>query len=533
MSNTVFGIDFGTTRSCVSYFNKELQDLVVISNKNGNYTPPTIIYFDPDSDDILYGDEIISNLKTTKIENLFTNIKRLIGKEIFNLDKNTRVFFNNNIIENDYFIYYKKGKKCKITLEEIIIHYLNYLKKYAMDSLNLNIQETVDVVITVPAYYNELQRSILKTCFLKCNMNVIRIVNEPTSAALYYNYLLSKKQVEQVEQVEKEHDILVFDCGGGTTDISIIHVDNEEKMYDVVEVVGDNYLGGLDVTNLLVEYFYKKIDGIVGKDKLYSECERLKCDLTFNDNSTIYIESCDFKYKVSRYLFNQICKPFFDKIQLLIKKLRIIEGTSISKVIFVGGCSNIPYLQEMFSSKFPNAKMCLDVDKDKIVSLGAVLQGVLLRDLFKKDCNFRESLLVDITHLTLGVETVGGIMCPIISKNTIIPTSRTMEFTNSSLTEDDVDINVYQGERRYVKDNFLICKCTLHNVPTVEKKLLIIKVTFSIDSDGILTIEAKLKNDENTFISITKNIKSDITLNKINENIQNAEEYKIIESEIK
>ena len=180
--------------------------------------------------------------------------------------------------------------------------------------------------------------------------------------------------------------------------------------------------------------------------------------------------------------------------------------------------------------------MCLDVDKDKIVSLGAVLQGVLLHDLFKKDCDFRESLLVDITHLTLGVETVGGIMCPIISKNTIIPTSRTMEFTNSE-NDSTIDINVYQGERRNVKDNFLICKCTLENVPKREKNSLIIKVTFSIDSDGILNVEAKLKNDENIHIKITKNIKSDITLDckrkmEIDEIIQNAEEYKIIESEI-
>lgn len=542
MNSLVLGIDFGTTTSCVSYFNKELQDLVVISNKNGNYTPPTIIYFDPDSDDILYGDDAfyVSNLKTTKMENLFTNIKRLIGKNIVNLDENTNIFFNKNIIENDYFIYYKKGECIKITLEEIIIYYLNYLKKYALESLNLNIQENINVVITVPAYYNELQRDIIKTCFLKCNMNVIRIVNEPTAASLYYSYLTSK------EQIEEEHNILVFDCGGGTTDISIIHVDNEEKMYDVVEVVGDNYLGGLDVTNLLVEYFYKKINGKVSKDKLRSECERLKCDLTYNNSSTFYIESCDFKYKVSRYLFNEICKPFFDKIQLMINRLNIVEGTlqkpdsvcqGISKVIFVGGCSNIPHLQEIFSNNFSNAKMCLDVDKDKIVSLGAVLQGVLLCNLFKEDCNFRESLLIDITHLTLGVETVNGIMCPIISKNTIIPTSRTMEFTNSE-NDSTIDINVYQGERRFVKDNFLICKCALHNVPKVEKNLLIIKVTFSIDSDGILTVDAKLKNDENINITITKNIKSDITLDckrkiEIDEITKKAEEYKIIESEIK
>ena len=515
LDGKVLGIDFGTTTSCVSYFNKELQEFIVICNKNGNYTPPTIIYFDPDSDDVLYGDDAfyLSNLNTTKMENLFTNIKRLIGKDIVNLDL--------DIV--------KRGERCKITLEEIIVHYLNYLKKYALESLNIQdtITITINVVITVPAYYNEFQRGFLKTCFLKCNMNVIRILNEPTAAALYYSFLTSKEQC-------KESDILVFDCGGGTTDISIMHIDNEEKIYDVVEVVGDNYLGGLNVTSLLVEYFYKIMDKKVNKYKLRIECERLKCDLTFYNTSTFYIESCDFKYKVSRYLFNQICKPFFDKIQLLINKLKF--KLYISKVIFVGGSSNIPRLLEIFSSNFTNAKMCLDVDKDTIVSLGAVLQGVLLHDLFRKDCDFRESLLLDITHLTLGVETVGGIMCPIISKNTIIPTSRTMEFTNSE-NDSTIDINVYQGERRNVKDNFLICKCTLENIPKREKNLLIIKVTFSIDSDGILTVGAKLKNDENIHITITHNIQSDIILDckrkkEIDEITQNAEEYKIIESEI-
>jgi molecular chaperone DnaK (HSP70) len=154
----------------------------------------------------------------------------------------------------------------------------------------------------------------------------------------------------------------------------------------------------------------------------------------------------------------------------------------------------------------------------------------------KKDCPFRETLLIDITHLTLGVETDGGIMSPIISKNSIIPISRTVEFTNSE-NDSSIDINVYQGERRLVKDNFLICKCTLENVPKMQKNLLIIKVTFSINSDGILTVDAKLKNDENKSITIVKNIKSDITLDhkreiEIDEIIKNAEENKLIDSEI-
>jgi len=530
-NNLVFGIDFGTTTSCISYFDKEKDDFVVIQNKNGNYTTPSIIYFDEESDDILYGEDAfyISKLKTVKHENLFTNIKRLIGKDLRNLDSETSSFFNKNIIENDYFLYFKKGEMYKITLEEIIIYYLNYLKKNALENLGTlpsNEGDVLNVVITVPAYYNELQRNIIKSCFLKCKMNVIRIINEPTAAALYHSYSNKYKD---------DYNMLIFDCGGGTTDISIIHADNEEKMYDVMEVVGDNYLGGLDVTSLLVEYFYEKLNKMLSKDKLQSYCEQLKCELTYNNTSILYIESCDFKYTVSRYLFNEICKPFYNKIDLLIEKLDC-NTKDISKIIFVGGCSRIPRLQEIFCQKFSNAQICLNTDREKIVSLGACLQGVLLYDLMKKDCDFRESLLIDITHLTLGVEVSGGIMSPIISKNSIIPISRTVEFTNSE-NDSIIDINVYQGERRLVKDNFLICKCTLENLPKVDKNLLIIKVTFSINSDGILTVDAKLKNDENTSITTIKNIKSDITLDhnrekEIDEIIKNAEENKLIDSEI-
>lgn len=528
-NNLVFGIDFGTTTSCISYFDKEKDDFVVIQNKNGNYTTPSIIYFDEESNDILYGEDAfyISKLNTVKHENLFTNIKRLIGKNLRNLDSEISSFFNKNIIENDYFLYFKKGEMCKITLEEIIIYYLKYLKKIAVENLSIfNKGDVLNAIITVPAYYNELQRSIIKSCFLKCKMNVIRIINEPTAAALYHSYSNKYKY---------DYNMLIFDCGGGTTDISIIHADNEEKMYDVIEVVGDNYLGGLDVTSLLVEYFYEKLDKMLSKDKLQYYCEQLKCDLTYNNTSILYIESCDFKYTVSRYLFNEICKPFYNKIDLLIKKLDC-NKKDISKIIFVGGCSRIPKLQEIFCQKFSNAQICLNTDREKIVSLGACLQGALLYNLMKKDCDFRESLLIDITHLTLGVEVSGGIMSPIISKNSIIPISRTVEFTNSE-NDSIIDINVYQGERRLVKDNFLICKCTLENLPKVDKNLLIIKVTFSINSDGILTVDAKLKNNENTSITTIKNIKSDITLDhsrkiEIDKIIKNAEENKLIDSEI-
>jgi len=564
MKNEIFlGIDFGTTTSCISYYNKQLEKFIVIQNKNGNYTTPSCIYFNQESDEILYGEDAynISKFKSTKRCNFFNNIKRLIGKDLGDLDKETCDFFSENVIENDTFVYFKKGERIKIKVDEIIIYYLNYLKKNALESIYSDSGDEVitNVIITVPTYYNNLQRNIIKDCFMKCNMNVKRIVDEPTAAALYYNY------INNFTDDDGEYQIVVFDCGGGTTDISVINVDKNENVYDVVKVVGDNYLGGLDVTKLLAEHVYLETKCKISKDKLYSYCDKLKCELTYKETVTIYIEEDNLKYTLSRHKFNQICKPFFDKIKQLVDKLetdtRMITDitNNILEVIFVGGSSKIPYLNDFFSKRFPNAKISSKVEVDKIVSLGATLRGALLYDMLSNDDKFKDSILVEITHMTLGVETVNrvqgtsnedvvrrqgtfnedvvrrqgtfnedvvrrqGIMCPIISKNTIIPVSRTVEFTNSDNLS-TIDINVYQGENRLVKDNFLICTCRLENVPSKEKNKLIIKVTFTINLDGMLIVEAELKDNKDINVITTKKltlVKEEEIIDKIIDKILN------------
>lgn len=538
MNENILGIDFGTTTSCVSYYNKESNKFTVIRNKNGNDTTPSSIYFNPDSDEILYGEDAdyMFKLKSSKKCNYFSNIKRIIGKDIGNLDKEIGSFFSNNIIKNDCFVYCRHDKYIEIKLDELVVHYLTYLKVFALTTIygtlvdkdnkdnidNIDNKDNknnyhLNAIITVPAYYNDLQRNIIKNCFIKCGINVKRVVDEPTAAALYYNYNYIK------DEKSEEYQILVFDCGGGTTDISILNVDKNENVYDVIEVVGDNYLGGLDVTKLLVDHIYKECK--ISKDKLYSYCEKMKCELTYKETTTIYIEEDDFKYTLSRSKFNQICKPFFEKIKKLVDKLDTNTCTitdithNISNVIFVGGSSKIPYLNDFFSKRFPNAKMCCKyTEVDKFVSLGATLRGVLLYDMLSDNDKFKDTVLIEITHMTLGVETMmlddvvrrQGIMCPIISKNTIIPVSRTMEFTNSDNLS-TIDINVYQGENRLVKDNFLICTCTLENIP-LQKSKIIIKVTFTINVDGMLTVEAKVKDNENINVITTKKLSNKDTV---------------------
>lgn len=531
MNEIVLGIDFGTTTSCVSYYNDESNKFTVISNKNGNDTTPSSIYFNPDSDEILYGEDAdcMFKLKGSKKCNYFSNIKRIIGKDIFNIihqggkDKEIGSFFSNNIIQKDCFVYFRNNKHIEIKVEELVVYYLTYLKDFALTAIYKSKECNVNInaIITVPAYYNDLQRSIIKNCFIKCGIDVKRVVDEPTAAALYYNYNYIK------DEKKNEYQVLVFDCGGGTTDISIVNVDKNENVYDVIDVVGDNYLGGLDVTKLLVDHIYKECN--ISKDKLYSYCEKMKCELTFKNSTTIYIEEIDLRYILSRSKFNQICKPFFDKIKELVDKLEsstcIITDikNTISDVIFVGGSSKIPYLNEFFSKRFPNSNICCKgIEVDKFVSLGATLRGVLLYDMLSVNDKFKNSILIEITHMTLGVETMlldgnikrQGIMCPIISKNTIIPVSRTMEFTNSD-NQSTIDINVYQGENRLVKDNFLICTCRLENVP-LQKNKIIIKVTFTINVDGMLTVEAKVKDNENINVITTKKLITDTRKDKEN-----------------
>ena len=499
----VFGIDFGTTSSCVSYFTKKDNKFTVIKNKNGKDITPSIVYFEPDSDNILFGEDALEiySLKSTKKQNFFTNIKRLIGKELSSLDRNTDRFFDKNVIKINNFVICRKGELVEISYVDIIKSYIYHLKEMIFLTIQHKIQK-IDVVITVPAYYNELQRNILKKCFIDCNLNVIRILNEPIAATLYSTYIN--------RNLDKEYNALVFDCGGGTTDISIVHIDKYENVYDVLEVVGDNYLGGMDITQCLVDFFSSKTN--VSDDKLRVYCEKLKCDLTYKVNALLYLESCDYRFTMSRNMFNSICEPFYKKIDLLLSKLDN-DFFDISEIIFIGNSSVIPFLQYKVLKKFVKAQKRDDINKETTVSLGAALMGVLLKGLFKDVNDFKDTLLIDITHLSLGVETENGIMCPIISKNTIIPTSKTVEFTNSE-KNDKIDINIYQGENRYVKDNFLIEKCILKNVPKSEKNSLVIKVTFSINSDGILSVVAKLKNDESINVIIEKNISSDIKINE-------------------
>jgi molecular chaperone DnaK (HSP70) len=486
---SIVGIDFGTSNSCISEWNKD--KAYPIQNDNGELTTPTVLYFG-ENNEILFGD-IGRIVGERDPQNLIINIKRLVGKtykQLINDIELYKFFKNNNIFEIEDDIYFKiRGKIYSVS--DLICIYLNYIKHFRKD--------IESIVITVPAYFNDTQRVVIKNCCEKVGFQVLRVINEPTAAALAYKN----------ESDQQSSYVLIFDCGGGTTDLSLMYMDYEDNIYEVKDVVGDNFLGGEDLTQYLYEYISSFVDSKYlekdrNKNKLRRACEMLKRDLSYKSESKINIEFEDtfFSKVITQNQFNQICKIFFDKIRSLIKYIIKDKWIDINTVVFVGGSTRVKYFETIFKEEIgQNIKICNNIDPDITVSVGAAIQCGLLTD----SCT--EGLLIDVIPLSLGVEADDGIMVPIISRNTVIPVETKREFLNSSDYDDTIVVNVYQGERRFVKDNYFLGEFSLKNERLREfpKGKITVYITFQIDTNSILTINAGAKiNDEILIFEVNK-----------------------------
>lgn len=522
MSLPPVGIDFGTTNSCISYYNVNLKCVQVIPNEHGKFTSPSILFLDSESSEILYSNSALQLLHNKHyLTNIFYNLKRLIGHNSSTLDEDILHFFKHNKYNpnTSEFTLTWDNKQHNIHITTLLIFYFKYLKTLIFNhfSIKLDTNITIDIVITVPAYFNDNQRTILKQCCESVGFNILRIINEPTASSLAYA-LEKSKTINDDEEF-----ILTFDCGGGTTDISLLHLDYTESIYEVKNTIGDNLLGGEDITNNLVNYIITKLKlqnptpNVL--NKIRTQAEEAKIKLSFNKQTTIYLELGDKDHTliITQSQFDEINKHIYQKIRNLIyyvldeymQKISTFNYSKINSIIFVGGTTRIPYFKSLFQSIFPNAIINNTIDPDQTISIGASIQGALLKDLLDENTG-GDTLLLDIIPLSIGIETIGGIMTPIISKNTPLPISRTQTFTNSDSFEDCIIINIYQGERKLVKDNILLASFKLSSplLAKYEKGQVQITITFNVDSNSIIHAKATAN------INSEKTITSDIQVTK-------------------
>lgn len=498
------GIDFGTTNSCVSYINNNSYP-VIVPNPEGLFTTPTCVYYDIETKEVIFGvtaqNLLQSHQNSIYLANIITNVKRLISVtyEEWCSDLPLQQFFQrkNTKIVNDGtgmlgIELTHNNQVVVLSVNQIITSFLSYIKLVTEEYLGRCVR---DIVITVPAYFSDLQRCNVKKCCEMTGLNVLRVVNEPTAAALAYGFDIVRNSDSTSSFTE---NVLVIDCGGGTTDISILLMDYDEQVFEVKNVNGDNFLGGEDMTDIIVKYVIDRLglttSSITPKqfNKLKNGCESLKQQLSYQTYSTLHLENfqndSDVRFQMSRETLISICGEFFSRVRKLIQNT--IIGYHVDKVVLVGGTTRIPYISDMCRSIFSNeTRICNTLDPDQTISIGAAVQGYLLNS---DQSNTLGMTILDVVPTSLGVETIGGLMNIMVSKNTSIPTSRVQVFTNSEDHITELNIKVYQGGRRLVKDNKCLATFKLTDLNSDYKRGdMNIKVAFNIDANGILSITAE------------------------------------------
>lgn len=533
----VLGIDLGTTNSCISIWRNNRSE--IIPDKMGRHTIPSVVSFTNNS---IYVGHKADRQRKLNPDNTYHDIKRLLGRSINdNIVRDDMEYISYNLCNDDkdnILIKCELNKRKSIyKLEEIVSFILMELKRMA--SQYLGDEMTNKVVITVPAYFNDKQRQSTKDAALIAGLECIRIINEPTAAALAYG--LETLSLNN----NKEMNILVYDLGGGTLDVSILTIYN--GVFEVLCSTGNTHLGGEDFDNRIIKYCldeFKKTNNIteikelssISLQELRKQCVNVKKILSIEDSGNIIVNN----FYMNKSLYIKITKEKFESIcnDLFLLCLRPVENAiescdlekgEIDNIILVGGSTRIPKISDMLEL-YLNKKISDTVNPDEVVSVGASIQGHLIEN---KDDPFTSSIvLLDVTALSLGVETIGGVMDIIVERNSTIPIKKSKRYTTDSDYVESVDIKVYEGERKLTKDNIMIGEFELNNIKKAPRGVAEIEVIFNIDVNGIINIKAKdLKNKNIKRIRI-KN-KNRMSREEINKLIEEAKKYELLDKENK